>query len=83
MLGHRDISHASVTPSFEILCQLFFSLLACCTSYIFFSLLFCYSIYIVMVENVADDGVEPKPAIIEASSDVKPTLQERLKRSTY
>jgi len=36
-----------------------------------------------MIENVADDGVEPKLAIIEAFGDVKPTLQERLKRSTY
>jgi len=25
-----------------------------------------------VVENVADDVVEPKPAIIEASGDVKP-----------
>jgi len=38
-----------------------------------------------MVENVADDGVEPKPAKIEAfgvgvgSSDVKPTVDVKLK----
>jgi len=38
----------------------------------FFSLLFCYSLNIMVVENVADDVVEPKPAIIEASGDVKP-----------
>jgi hypothetical protein len=27
-----------------------------------------------MVENMADDDDEPKPAIIEASGDVKPTI---------
>jgi hypothetical protein len=32
-----------------------------------------------MVENMADDGVEPKPAIIEASGDVKPTVNVKLK----
>ena len=38
-----------------------------------------------MVENVADDGVEPKPAKIEAfgigvgSNDVKPTVDVKLK----
>ncbi|AES79360.1 hypothetical protein MTR_7g064870 [Medicago truncatula] len=32
-----------------------------------------------MVENVADDGVEPKPAIIEASGDNKPTVNVKLK----
>ena len=47
--------------------------------FIFFSLLFCYSIHTVMVENVADDDVEPKPAIIEASGDVKPTVNVKLK----
>ncbi|KEH22227.1 hypothetical protein MTR_7g034570 [Medicago truncatula] len=31
------------------------------------------------VENVADDDVEPKPAIIEASGDVKPTVNVKLK----
>jgi len=37
----------------------------------------------VIVENVADDGVEPKPAIIEASGeasfDVKPTVNVKFK----
>jgi hypothetical protein len=28
-----------------------------------------------MVENVVDDGVEPKPAIIEASIDVKHIIE--------
>ena len=38
-----------------------------------------------MVKNVADDGVEPKPAKIEAfgigvgSNDVKPTVDVKLK----
>jgi hypothetical protein len=32
-----------------------------------------------MVENVADDGVEPKPAIIEASGKVKPIVNVKLK----
>jgi len=32
-----------------------------------------------MVENVADDGVEPKPTIIEASDDVKPTVNVKFK----
>jgi len=32
-----------------------------------------------MVENVTDDDVEPKPAIIEASDDVKPTVNVKLK----
>ena len=32
-----------------------------------------------MVEKLADDGVEPKPAIIEASGDVKPTVNVNLK----
>jgi len=38
-----------------------------------------------MLENVADDGVEPKPAKIEAygigvsSGDVKPTVDVKLK----
>jgi len=32
-----------------------------------------------MVKNVADDGVEPKPAKIEASDDVKPTVNVKLK----
>jgi len=32
-----------------------------------------------MVENMADDGVEPKPVIIEASGDVKPIVNVKLK----
>jgi hypothetical protein len=32
-----------------------------------------------MVENVADDGIELKPAIIEAFGDVKPTVNVKLK----
>jgi len=32
-----------------------------------------------MVENVANDGVEPKLAIIEASRDVKPTVNVKFK----
>ena len=32
-----------------------------------------------MVENVTDDSIEPKPAIIEASGDVKPTVNVKLK----
>jgi len=32
-----------------------------------------------MVENVVDDGVEPTLAIIEASGDVKPTINVKLK----
>jgi len=32
-----------------------------------------------MVENVADDGVESKPAITEAFGDVKPTVNMKLK----
>jgi len=32
-----------------------------------------------MVENVANDDVELKPAIIEASGDVKPTVYVKLK----
>jgi len=31
-----------------------------------------------MVENVVDEGVEPKPAIIEAYVDVKPSLKLQL-----
>jgi len=40
----------------------------------YFFLILFYSIDIVMVENVVDDGVEPKPAIIESSVDVKYTI---------
>jgi len=32
-----------------------------------------------MVENVANDGVEQKSAIIEASGEVKPTVNVKLK----
>jgi len=32
-----------------------------------------------MVENVANDGVESKPVIIEASGNVKPTVNMKLK----
>jgi hypothetical protein len=53
---------------------------ACCTSYLYyFSLLFCYLIDIVMVENMADDGVKLKSTIIEIFGDVKPSVNVRLK----
>ena len=32
-----------------------------------------------MIENVTDDGVQSKPTIIEASGDVKPTVNVKLK----
>jgi hypothetical protein len=32
-----------------------------------------------MVENVTDDGIEPKSATIEASGDVKSTANVKLK----
>ena len=85
-----ELTHAGVKPArlkshrcnamFSNFAPIFFSLLAYCTSYLYyFSLLFCYSIDIAMVENVANDGVESKPVIIEASGNVKPTVNMKLK----
>ena len=64
---------------FEIL-RRFWSLLACCTSNLFiFLVILLFNRQSDMVKNVADDDVEPKPTKIEASGNVKPIVNAKLK----